>query len=161
FEKEGKDLQALLTRSMETPISEHLRSFSMMELSNKIQEIAPNIWKALNTITDNPEKTAAPRHEKLNIKTSPDQVLTTICAMFARLWSQKANNFQAVIALFLIGLGSAKREMEVLAHAGLSLSYVAAIRYLNQLSREATRKYQELIKQCMMMIVWDNLNIAF
>ncbi|KAF8827077.1 hypothetical protein HHX47_DHR5001104 [Lentinula edodes] len=81
--------------------------------------------------------------------------------MFARLRSQKANNFQAVIALFLIGSGSAKREMEVLAHAGLSLSYVAAIRYLNQLSREATRKYQELIKQCMMMIVWDNLNIAF
>ncbi|KAJ3861812.1 hypothetical protein EV359DRAFT_83958 [Lentinula novae-zelandiae] len=145
--------QALLTQSMETPISEHLRSFSMMELSNKIQEIAPNIWKALNTIMDNPEKTAAPRHEKL--------VLTTVCAMFARLRSQKANNFHAVIALFLIGSGSAKREMEVFAHAGLSLSYVAAIRYLNQLSREATRKYQELIKQCMMMIVWDNLNIAF
>lgn len=81
--------------------------------------------------------------------------------MLAKLCSQKANNFQAVIALFLIGSGSAKREMEVLAHAGISLSYSAAIQYLRQLSDEAKKRYCELIKTCMIMIVWDNLNIAF
>ena len=87
--------------------------------------------------------------------------MTTVCAMFAKLRSQKANNFQAVIALFLIGSGSTKREMEVLAHAGLSLSYDASLQYLKQLSREAKAKYTDLVKRCMVMIVWDNLNIAF
>lgn len=81
--------------------------------------------------------------------------------MFAKLHSQKANNFQAIIALFLIGSGSAKWEMEVLAHLGLSLSYTAAMKYLKQLSREARAKYCDLAKKCMIMIVWDNLNIAF
>lgn len=81
--------------------------------------------------------------------------------MIAKLRSQKANNFQAVIAMFLIGSGSAKREMEVLAHAGLSLSYTAALQYLRQLSDEAKKRYRELAKECMIMIVWDNLNIAF
>jgi len=81
--------------------------------------------------------------------------------MLAKLRSQKSNNFQAVIALFLIGSGSAKREMEVLAHAGISLSYPAAIQYLHQLSEEAKQRYRELVKNCMIMIVWDNLNIAF
>ncbi|KAJ7827275.1 hypothetical protein B0H14DRAFT_2595428 [Mycena olivaceomarginata] len=37
--------------------------------------------------------------------------------------SLKANNFQAVIALFLLGSGASKREIEVFAHAGISLSY--------------------------------------
>lgn len=81
--------------------------------------------------------------------------------MVSILRSQKANNFQAVISMFLIGSGSAKREMEVLAHAGLCLSYTAAMKHLRALSGEATAKYHSVIKSCMCSIVWDNLNIAF
>ena len=81
--------------------------------------------------------------------------------MVSILRSQKANNFQAVISMFLIGSGSAKREMEVLAHAGLCLSYTATMKHLRTLSTEATAKYCAVIRSCMCSIVWDNLNIAF
>lgn len=81
--------------------------------------------------------------------------------MMAILRSQKANNFQAVISMFLIGSGAAKREMEVFAHAGLCLSYTSAMDHLRKLSKEAQKTYRATIKASMCSIVWDNLNIAF
>jgi hypothetical protein len=89
------------------------------------------------------------------------QVFTTICALISVLRSQKANNFQLVIGLFLLGSGASKREMEVLAHAGLSISYQSIIDHVKQLSKEGLKKIQDLVKSCMCQIVWDNLNIAF
>ncbi|KAJ7877391.1 hypothetical protein B0H14DRAFT_2281708, partial [Mycena olivaceomarginata] len=50
-----------------------------------------------------------------------------ICALISVLRSQKANNFQLAIGLFLLGSGASKREMEVFAHAGLSISYQSII----------------------------------
>ncbi|KAJ3852470.1 hypothetical protein EV368DRAFT_31, partial [Lentinula lateritia] len=87
-------------------------------------------------------------------------VLATGCAMLAVLCSQRANNFQAVMGLFFIGSG-AKCQMEVLAHAGISLSYPAMIQHMRILSKEATHTYQTLIQECICFIVWDNLCIQF
>jgi hypothetical protein len=75
--------------------------------------------------------------------------------------SQKANNFQTVMGLFLLASGSAKREVEVLAHAGLTTSYSTLLENLKILSEEAKARYRRLIHECMCSIVWDNLNIPF
>lgn len=89
------------------------------------------------------------------------QVFTSVCAMLSVLRSQKANNYQVVIGLFLLASGSAKREMEVLAHAGLSISYSAIQDHIHKLSEEALARLKTLVKEQMCFIVWDNLNIAF
>ncbi|KAJ7621845.1 hypothetical protein B0H17DRAFT_1290185 [Mycena rosella] len=75
--------------------------------------------------------------------------------------SQKANNFQLVIGLFLLGSGASKREMEVLAHAGLSISYTSITGHVKGLSKEGMARVREIVKTSMCQIVWDNLNIAF
>jgi hypothetical protein len=75
--------------------------------------------------------------------------------------SQQANNYQVVIGIFLLASGASKREMEVLAKAGLSTSYTTIKEHVATLSKEGTEHFRQLIKQQMCFIVWDNLNIAF
>lgn len=89
------------------------------------------------------------------------QVFTTICAPIAVLRSQRANNFQLVIGLFLLGSGASKREISVLAHAGLSISYQRIIDHVKKLSEEGLATIREVAKSGMVQIVWDNLNVAF
>ncbi|KAJ3831844.1 hypothetical protein F5878DRAFT_672513, partial [Lentinula raphanica] len=81
--------------------------------------------------------------------------------MLAVLRSQRANNFQAVIGVFLIASGMSKRTMEMLHHARISLSYPATIKHLRALSQEAVQKYQRIVKEQMCSLVWDNLCIQF
>lgn len=81
--------------------------------------------------------------------------------MLAVLCSQRANNFQTVMGVYLVGSGSSKREMEVFHHAGVCLSYPATLQHLRTLSQEGIKTYQRLIKECMCSVVWDNLCIQF
>ncbi|THU87114.1 hypothetical protein K435DRAFT_682268 [Dendrothele bispora CBS 962.96] len=150
--KEGQAIQRFLTRSSDTPISELLKTFSMENLGPKLQELAPVLWRMLREISGNPEKDS---------QRDADLVLTTVCAMVSILRSDRANNFQAVMGLFLLASGASKRETEVLHHAGFCLSYPAVIKHLRQLSAEAKEIYRKLLQQCMCFIVWDNINIAF
>ncbi|KAJ7808372.1 hypothetical protein B0H14DRAFT_2198896, partial [Mycena olivaceomarginata] len=53
---------------------------------------------------------------------------------------QKANNLQIVIGLFLDSSAS-KREIEVLAHAGLSVSYTTIIVHVRLLSKEGSSNF--------------------
>ncbi len=81
--------------------------------------------------------------------------------MIAVLRSQRSNNFQTVIGLFLLGSGAAKRQIEVLSHAGLSTSYNSIMDHIKILSKEGIIRFRDVVKSCMCSIVWDNLNIAF
>ncbi|KAK7034257.1 hypothetical protein R3P38DRAFT_3185051 [Favolaschia claudopus] len=115
--REGKIIQELLTRESGAKVSELLSSFDMKGLADKLRTAAPTLWSilaAVSTATD--DEGESKRRDR-------SMVFTTDCAMTSLLRSQKANNFQAVIALFLLGSGAAKREIEVFAHAGISLSY--------------------------------------
>jgi hypothetical protein len=89
------------------------------------------------------------------------QVFTTICAMLSVACSQKANNFQTIMGLFLLVSGLAKHEVEVLAHAGLLMSYSTLMENIQRLSEEAKARYRQLIQDCMCFLVWDNHNIPF
>ncbi|KAJ7846160.1 hypothetical protein B0H13DRAFT_1455320, partial [Mycena leptocephala] len=161
FQREGRAIQAILTRDSTTTVTDLLKDFSMEQLAAEIEAAAPHLWAALAVLAAPDQATRrdadgeSRRHKGL--------VFTTICALISIsvLRSQKANNFQLVIGLFLLGSGASKREMEVLTHAGLSVSYTNIVTHVKQLSKEGLAKIREVVKSCMVQIVWDNLNIAF
>ncbi|KAJ7235273.1 hypothetical protein B0H12DRAFT_1027471 [Mycena haematopus] len=159
FQREGSAIQALLTRGSTTTVTDLLKEFSMDQLAAEIQVKAPYLWTALTVLAEPDQSTR--RDADGENRRNKGLVFTTICALISILRSQKANNFQLVIGLFLLGSGASKREMEVLAHAGLSVSYTAIIVHVKALSKEGLQKIRELCKSCMVQIVWDNLNIAF
>ncbi|KAJ7137065.1 hypothetical protein C8R44DRAFT_948841 [Mycena epipterygia] len=145
FQREGRAIQAILTRDSTTTVTALLQDFSMDNLAEDIQAAAPH-WLCSPTPT-------SLRGEK------PKATIGATKACVVR--SQKANNFQLVIGLFLLGSGASKREIEVLAHAGLSVSYSTINDHVKQLSKEGLAQIREVVKSGMVQIVWDNLNIAF
>ncbi|KAJ7232237.1 hypothetical protein C8J57DRAFT_1029722, partial [Mycena rebaudengoi] len=159
FQREGAAIQEVLTRNSTTSVLELLKSFSMDQLAGELQAVAPTLWEMLVEIS---VPAASTRSEHLD-EPHRDKglVFTTICALISILRSQKANNYQLVIGLFLLGSGASKREMEVRAHAGLSISYTSITRHVESLSAEGMERIRELVKSCMYQLVWDNLNIAF
>ncbi|KAF8824700.1 hypothetical protein HHX47_DHR7000515 [Lentinula edodes] len=81
--------------------------------------------------------------------------------MLSLVRSQKANNFQVIMGFFLLGSGAGKREIAVLAQAGLSVSPSAINQHVKELSRENIAIVQEVIQSFLCSLVWDNLNFAF
>ncbi|KAJ7779456.1 hypothetical protein DFH07DRAFT_730227, partial [Mycena maculata] len=159
LQKEGKAIQELLTREQGTSVLELLEEFSMEQLGDELQEVAPTLWRILET-TAIPDKTTR-REEQGEARRQKRLVFTTACAMLSISRSQLANNYQVVIGLFLLASGASKREMEVLEHAGLSTSYNTIRNHIKTLSAEGIARFEQLIKTQMCFIVWDNLNIAF
>ncbi|KAK0435753.1 hypothetical protein EV421DRAFT_1716489 [Armillaria borealis] len=155
FEREGQAIQKMMTRQWTTKILDLLQSFSMDELANEFQAAAPTIWDALTSAST----TAA--YENEQVQRDKSLVLTCICAMISILRSQKANNFQLTMGLFLFGSGAAKREIAVLAHAGLCVSYTSILDHIKKMSNEGMKEQMGVIQECMCSIVWDNLNIPF
>ncbi|KAJ7772145.1 hypothetical protein DFH07DRAFT_866360 [Mycena maculata] len=156
---EGKAIQQLLSCDWTTSVTELLKEFSMEQLGDQLQEVAPTLWRILERVST-PSKETRREHEGAS-RREKTLVFTSVCAMLSMLRSQKANDYQVVIGLFLLASGSAKREMEVLAHAGLSISYSAIQEHVHTLSKEALARLQAVVKEKMIFIVWDNLNIAF
>ncbi|KAJ7853140.1 hypothetical protein B0H14DRAFT_2196915, partial [Mycena olivaceomarginata] len=151
---EGRAIQKLLTRGSSTSIMELLDRFSMKELGDKLEIVAPMLWQILET-------TAAPSSVRQDER-SGWYVFTTACAMLSILRLQITDNYQIVIGLFLLGSGASKHEIELLAHAGLSMSYMAIwAAHLSTLSKDAGEKFQKLVKEQIFSIIWDNLNITF
>ncbi|KAJ6577766.1 hypothetical protein B0H19DRAFT_1337487 [Mycena capillaripes] len=159
FQREGRAIQAILTRDSTTSVTDLLKIFSMEQLAQEIEAKAPCLWDALTVLSEPDQSTR--RDDDGENRRNKGLVFTTICALISVLRSQKANNFQLVIGLFLLGSGASKREMEVLAHAGLSVSYTSIISHVKKLSKEGLENIREVCRTCMVQIVWDNLNIAF
>ncbi|KAJ7430322.1 hypothetical protein B0H11DRAFT_1764586 [Mycena galericulata] len=159
YQKEGRAIQDILTRHSTMSVIDLLKVFSMDELALELEDAVPFLWDALVSVSAPDSSTRA--ESAGEARRDKGLVFTTICALISILRSQKANNFQLVIGLFLLGSGASKREMEVLAHAGLSISYSSITSHIHSLSAEGMVRVRELVRSCMCQIVWDNLNIAF
>ncbi|KAJ3729395.1 hypothetical protein C8R42DRAFT_742175 [Lentinula raphanica] len=153
--KEGQAIQELLTRENSTKMSDLLIQFSISTLIESLKKEAPVLWESLEAIATNSGRRTEETQRDMEL------VLATTCAMLAVLRSQRANNFQAVIGMFLIASGTSKRTMEVFHHAGISLSYPATIKHMKTLSNEAVQRYQRIVQEQMCSLVWDNLCIQF
>ncbi|KAJ6479781.1 hypothetical protein C8R45DRAFT_1216261 [Mycena sanguinolenta] len=159
FQREGRAIQARLTRDSTTSVTDLLKNFSMEQLAEEIEAEAPHLWAALAVLAEPDQSTR--RDKAGQNRRNKSLVFTTICALISVLRSQKANNFQLVVGMFLLGSGASKREMAVLAHAGLSVSYPSIVEHVKRLSKEGLEKIREVCQTSMVQIVWDNLNIAF
>ncbi|KAF7289742.1 hypothetical protein MIND_01347800 [Mycena indigotica] len=159
LQKEGRAIQALLTREWTTSVTDLLQQFSMEDLTVQLEQVAPTLWETLGLVSTPDQSTR--RQSSGDNRRDKSLVFTTICALVSVLRSQKANNFQMVVGLFLLGSGASKREISVLAHAGLSISYALIIDHVKKLSTEGLVTIQEVFRTSMVQIVWDNLNIAF
>ncbi|KAJ3912762.1 hypothetical protein F5877DRAFT_53531 [Lentinula edodes] len=151
LQKEGQAIQQLLSRPTHTSMTELLKSFSMQDLGKDLEKAAPTLWGVLTSVSS---REGQPKREK-------ELVFTAICAMLSLVRSQKANNFQVIMGFFLLGSGAGKREIAVLAQAGLSVSPSAINQHVKELSRENIAIVQEVIQSFLCSLVWDNLNFAF
>ncbi|KAJ7622080.1 hypothetical protein FB45DRAFT_838282 [Roridomyces roridus] len=160
--REGRAIQELLTHKPHVKVNDLLANFNLQGLSEQLKLVAPVFWGLLESVSDTiPKQESEETPASSKRKRDNNMVFTTACAMMSLLRSQKANNFQAVIGLFLFGSGAAKREIEVFSHAGISLSYKSVMKYIENLSIEGVKQFQAVWKECECSIVWDNLNIAF
>ncbi|KAJ7837660.1 hypothetical protein B0H14DRAFT_2589082 [Mycena olivaceomarginata] len=127
LQAEGRAIQKLLTRGSSTSIMELLDRFSMEELGDELEIVAPTLWRILET-------TAAPSRS-----------------------TRRENQGEARREKRL----HRNSEIEVLAHAGLSMSYTAIRAHLSTLSKEAGEKFRKLVKEQMFSYRLGQLNIAF
>lgn len=81
--------------------------------------------------------------------------------MLGQSYSERTNEFQTLMGLYLLACGTPRRQFDVLAHAGLTVSYVTALEHLKALSKEAVSEARSVMHKMICAIVWDNLNIAF
>jgi hypothetical protein len=81
--------------------------------------------------------------------------------MLAQSDNERANEFQEVMGTYFLACSTPRRQFDVLAHAGLTVSYSKAIDDLKGLSAEGLARLRRMVQEKACMIVWDNLNIAF
>ncbi|KAL0058466.1 hypothetical protein AAF712_014852 [Marasmius tenuissimus] len=178
-QQEGLRLQKILTRAKATKMGDLISHFSLQQLEADFEEAAPTLWAVLQGCVATKERTTdnkkvdemeesgkkgkgrAEGYGKSEKEKDRDAILATICSMLAAVRLQKANNFQVVMGLFLLASGASKREIDVLSHAGLCVSYTSILHHVKLLSQENMAKIQKVVKEYLIGIIWDNVNFAF
>ncbi|THU97060.1 hypothetical protein K435DRAFT_663322 [Dendrothele bispora CBS 962.96] len=148
---EGETIQKYLSRPSGTPMTDVIHGFSVETFQSDLKELAPTIWKLLLNSSAKTDR---------QVRRNKELVFVSICAMISMLRSQKANNFQVVIGFFLLGSGASKREIEVIHHAGLSISYNSIIDHIQLLAAENLERLQTVVKEYTCSIVWDNIKMT-
>lgn len=81
--------------------------------------------------------------------------------MLAQAYSERSNEMQTVLCIYLLACGASQSEFAVLHHAGLTSSYSKVLQDIRQLRDEQLAKLLEIARTQAFMLVWDNLNFAF
>jgi hypothetical protein len=61
YQREGRAIQEILTRSSTTTVMELLKQFSMDQLAAELEEAAPWLWRALVVVSEPDKNTRAER----------------------------------------------------------------------------------------------------
>jgi hypothetical protein len=77
--------------------------------------------------------------------------------MLAQSQNERANEFQEIMGTYFLACSTPRRQFDVLAHAGLTVSYSKAINDLKGLSAEGLARLRCMVQEKACMIVWDNL----
>jgi hypothetical protein len=81
--------------------------------------------------------------------------------MLVKSRNNHASEFQMTTCMYFLACGASWSLFDVLNHAGLTLSYTQAVAKLKQLGAERLEEIHAVSHTQAIMIVWDNLNIAF
>ncbi|KIO18601.1 hypothetical protein M407DRAFT_31739 [Tulasnella calospora MUT 4182] len=132
-----------------------ISDFSLDEAMRLIEEKAPHLSKLILAIGLPGSfglKTEESRHRDSRL------VLCTALLMMGQASSERNNEFQTLMGLYLLACGTPRRQFDVLAHAGLTVSYSTALTHLKQLSEEGMKQAVSIMHTEACAIVWDNLN---
>ncbi|KAJ7075015.1 hypothetical protein B0H15DRAFT_792379 [Mycena belliarum] len=156
---EGKKLAELLRPDTTQTYTSRLETWSMEKMVAEAAIAAPNLCELLMLMGMTSD---VGRHDnKLVSPRDPDIVLVTVLCMLAQAQNERANEFQEIMGTYFLACSTPRRQFDVLAHAGLTVSYTKAISDLKGLSAEGLARLRRMVQEKACMIVWDNLNIAF
>ncbi|KAJ6604933.1 hypothetical protein B0H10DRAFT_1731897, partial [Mycena sp. CBHHK59/15] len=148
---EGTKLSDLLRPDSTKDFSSRLETWSLDKMLSKATIAAPNLCELLMLMGMTSD--VGREDNKL--------VLVTVLCMLAQARNERANEFQEIMGTYFLACSTPRRQFDVLAHAGLTVSYSKAINDLKSLSAEGLARLRRMVQEKACMIVWDNLNIAF
>ncbi|KAJ7106457.1 hypothetical protein C8R43DRAFT_963334 [Mycena crocata] len=148
---EGRNLVDLLRPDPTQTYTSRLESWSLETMLLEATKVAPNLCELLMSMGMTSD--VGRQDNKL--------VLVTMLCMLAQAQNERANEFQEVMGTYFLACSTPRRQFDVLAHAGLTVSYSKAINDLKGLSAEGLARLRCMVQEKACMIVWDNLNIAF
>ncbi|KAJ7457913.1 hypothetical protein B0H11DRAFT_2243123 [Mycena galericulata] len=146
---EGRRLSELLRPDATREFTSRLETWSLEEMLSKATDAAPNLCEGLTLMG------------MKNGREDSKLVLVTVLCMLAQSQNERANEFQEIMGTYFLACSTPRRQFDVLAHAGLTVSYSKALNDLKGLSAEGLARMRRMVQEKACMIVWDNLNIAF
>ncbi|KLO10215.1 hypothetical protein SCHPADRAFT_999732 [Schizopora paradoxa] len=150
--REAKNLTKVL-RPGDENLASFLENFSLEDVMCRVQQSSPTLWTILESMGKRENADSTRRNREL--------VYSTIACMIAQCRSERSNSFQQLMAFWLLAGGASKEQFDVLHHAGLCSSYSKLLRDLKELASQKLNEIRSIAKSSTIMIVWDNLNIAF
>ena len=81
--------------------------------------------------------------------------------MLVKSRNDHASEFQMTTCMYFLACGTSQSLFDILNHTGLTLSYMQAVANLKQLGAECLEEMHAVACTQAVMIIWDNLNIAF
>ncbi|KAJ7675769.1 hypothetical protein DFH06DRAFT_667960 [Mycena polygramma] len=148
---EGANLVAALSPDPTKTFTSRLETWSLEKMLAEATIAAPNLCELLMLMGMTSD--VGREDNKL--------VLVTVLSMLAQAQNERSNEFQATMGTYFLACSTPRRQFDVLAHAGLTVSYTTAITNLKGLSAEGLLRLRRMVQEKACMIVWDNLNIAF
>ncbi|KAJ7148219.1 hypothetical protein C8R46DRAFT_1167204 [Mycena filopes] len=148
---EGEALADLLRPDKTREFTSRLETWSLERMLAEATVAAPNLCELLMLMGMTSD--VGREDNKL--------VLVTVLCMLAQSQNERANKFQEIMGTYFLACNTPRRQFDVLAHAGLTVSYTKAINDLKGLSAEGLARLRRMVQEKACMIVWDNLNIAF
>ncbi|KAJ7211651.1 hypothetical protein GGX14DRAFT_362380 [Mycena pura] len=148
---EGQALADLLRPDTTRDFTSRLETWSLERMLTEATVAAPNLCELLMAMGMTSD--VGREDNKL--------VLVTVLCMLAQSQNERANEFQEIMGTYFLACNTPRRQFDVLAHAGLTVSYTKAINDLKGLSAEGLARLRRMVQEKACMIVWDNLNIAF
>ncbi|KAF9929824.1 hypothetical protein BGZ65_005623 [Modicella reniformis] len=127
-----------------------VKNFSLAMITKKMQESAPMLLQLLRGLATANEK-------KVELAES---IVPTVGSILLYLRSRNSNCLQAMIGLFLHGTSTQRKVIDVLSHAGLSVSSSSIFRMLEELTNDAQRRVRKAVKEKAWFLVYDNINLA-
>ncbi|KAG1891476.1 hypothetical protein F4604DRAFT_1566986, partial [Suillus subluteus] len=170
--------------------STQLEDSFMRTLALKIKKVAPNVFKMLLALLDanpgrrrkfsvaditemlreyeedNDEGKARKRQRRAGERNAALMIIvrekTVICAcIFAQNSNERCNTLQCIFGIFLHSSGVPQRVIDVLAHAGLSISTQSIMTAVKSLSKEASVQIKRAVRTLTTALAYDNFDIDF
>ncbi|KAF9368060.1 hypothetical protein CPB97_004994, partial [Podila verticillata] len=125
-----------------------INSFSFTRLSRTFSKMAPLCSKVLTMLAG--ANTTSTRR--------PEIVVPVIMSMLLIMCSSKSNYLQKVLSLYLGSVGTPRRVIELLAQAGVSISYPLLLKSLESLVEDTVQQARLLALHKPFYVVYDNIN---